>query len=304
MHYPLDGRSKRILFSGDLGAPHSPLLPPPTIPYRADTVVLESTYGNRQHENRKTRRKRLQRAIEGALKNGGTVLIPAFSLGRTQELLYELGDILRRAPGQGVHAPDWHNLPVILDSPLANKLTELYRQLKPWWDAEALKQVAQGQSPLDFCNLLRVETHAQHRAMVNRLAHSGRPAIVISGSGMCTAGRIVNYLKAMLPDPRHHVIFVGYQSAGTNGRAIQQAGQGGQVELDGELIEVAAGIDTIGGYSAHADQAGLVGFITRMRKWPQEVVLVHGDRQAKETLARVLLEQSERKGKSLQVRIG
>lgn len=282
--YPQEHRTRRIVFSGDLGAPHAPMLPAPKAPYKADVVVLESTYGNRLHENRRTRRARFQKVIEQALQDGGTVIIPAFSIGRTQELLYELEDIII-----STRQKTWQNIPIILDAPLATRFTKLYRQLTPYWNAEALKRVTSGRQPLGFEQLLTVETHAQHQSMVNRLAQTKQPAIVITGSGMCNAGRVINYLKAMLDDPRHNVVFVGYQARGTPGSIIQQYGpQGGYVELDGERYDIKAGIHTLGGYSAHADQAGLVKFITGMRQWPTEVRLVHGDDNAKVTLAGLL----------------
>ncbi|WP_339651703.1 MBL fold metallo-hydrolase [Halopseudomonas pelagia] len=317
VQYPKQNRSRRIVFSGDLGAPHAPMLPAPKPPYRADVVVLESTYGNRLHENRRTRRARFQKVLENALADGGTVIIPAFSIGRTQELLYELEDIITRAgrntrPGrsggpaaiaasQPAQNP-WNNLPIILDAPLATRFTKLYRQLKPWWAKEALKRVSQGRQPLGFEQLLTVTTHAQHHAMVNRLTHTRQPAIVITGSGMCNAGRVVNYLKAMLGDPRHNVVFVGYQAQGTPGRAIQQFGpKGGYVELEGERYPIKAGVHTLGGYSAHADQKGLVGFVTGMRHGPEEVRLVHGDESAKAELSAVLKAQSAKKGRALSI---
>ncbi|MBL4833203.1 MAG: MBL fold metallo-hydrolase [Pseudomonas sp.] len=345
VHYPHEKRSRRIVFSGDLGAPHAPMLPAPKSPHKADVVVLESTYGNRLHENRRTRQARFQKVVEQALQDGGTVIIPAFSIGRTQELLYELEDIISRASGRNSRSilnpsqapsrpggrsyrytePDetgvtdgpvvnqnartsptkpWQKIPIILDAPLATRFTKLYRQLKPWWDAEALKRVTNGRRPLGFEQLLTVETHAQHQAMVNRLAQTKQPAIVITGSGMCNAGRVVNYLKAMLGDPRHNVVFVGYQARGTAGAQIQQYGpQGGYVELDGQRFEIRAGIHTLGGYSAHADQAGLLSFITGMRHWPQQVRLVHGDDQAKATLARLLEERAVEAGKTIAVTV-
>ncbi|WP_150299128.1 MBL fold metallo-hydrolase RNA specificity domain-containing protein [Pseudomonas profundi] len=296
IHYPATGHKRRIVFSGDLGAPNAPMLPAPKPPFRADVVVLESTYGNRNHEDRLTRQARLQTVLEQALSDGGTVLIPAFSIGRTQELLYELEDILTSMARL--------TLPVILDAPLATKFTSLYRELKPYWNDEALKRVSQGRKPLTFDQLLTTENHAQHLAMVNRLANTFQPAIVITGSGMCNAGRIVNYLKAMLGDPRHNVVFVGYQAQGTPGQAIQQYGpRGGYVDLDGERFDIKAGVHTIGGYSAHADQRGLTQFITGMRHWPEEVKLVHGDPQAKQALATKLTEQAQTKGHTLKVTI-
>ena len=268
----------RIVFSGDLGASHTPLLPAPRPPYRADILVMESTYGDRNHESRAIRKHRLKAAIDRALYNNGTVLIPAFSIGRTQELLYELEELLD------------DQLPVILDSPLASKFTAAYRELQPFWDDEAHARLKQGRKPLAFDTLLTVDSHHEHLKMVHHLARSGRPAIVIAGSGMCNAGRIVNYLKAMLGDERHDVLFVGYQAEGTPGRAIQQYGpQGGYVELDGERYTIRARIETIGGYSAHADQQGLVNFVKGMKHKPREIRLVHGDKGAKQALKEALV---------------
>jgi metallo-beta-lactamase family protein len=313
LHYPETGEKKRIVFSGDLGAPHAPLLPAPKPPYRADILVIESTYGDRLHEDRRTRRKRLESVIEQALANNGTVLIPAFSIGRTQELLYELEDIIHskkldaarkgnkvavnlaltsgkatgekgepKANNSGQSEINWPTLPIILDSPLASRFTQVYRELKPFWDNEALQRLKQGRNPLGFEQLITVDSHQAHLAMVRHLTATARPAIVIAGNGMCSSGRIVNYLKAMLHDPRHDVLFIGYQAQGTPGRAIQMYGErGGYVDLDAERYKIGAKINTIGGYSAHADQKGLLGFVTRMRHWPSQVRIVHGETGAK-----------------------
>lgn len=314
VRYPLENRSRRVVFSGDLGAPHSPMLRAPKPPRRADVVVLESTYGDRQHENRLTRKARFKAVLEAALADQGTVIIPAFSIGRTQEILYELEDIIN-ANGKSTRSgrsggpatkknarTDWQKIPIILDAPLASRFTRLYRQLKPWWAKEALKRVSDGRNPLGFEQLLTVDTHAQHHSMVNRLAHTRQPAVVITGSGMCTAGRVVNYLKAMLNDPRHNILFVGYQAKGTPGWAIQQYGpRGGYVELDGERYAIRAGVHTLGGYSAHADQAGLLRFITGMQSWPQEVRLVHGDAGSKVALAQELSKVAQAASKPLDI---
>ncbi|MBR0564517.1 MBL fold metallo-hydrolase, partial [Azoarcus sp. L1K30] len=280
----------RVLFSGDLGAPYAPLLPAPKPAYRADVVVLESTYGDRTHESRATRRQRLQAVVEKALGNGGTVIVPAFSIGRTQELLYEFEDILHRQrlkPGR--HAAAWEKLPIFLDSPLAGRFTGLYRELQPFWDAEAQAWLRAGRKPLSFSQLISIDEHEAHLANVRRLSRSGEPAIVIAASGMCAGGRVMNYLKAMLHDPRHDVLFVGYQAQGTPGSAIQTFGpRGGYVDLDGERITIRAGVHTLSGYSAHADQNDLVRFITRMRHLPAEVRLIHGDDEARRALAAML----------------
>ncbi|KDE41162.1 Metallo-beta-lactamase family protein, RNA-specific [Nitrincola lacisaponensis] len=285
--------SRRVVFSGDLGARYTPLLPAPKSPYRADWLVLESTYGDRQHTGRSQRKARLREAIQRALRNQGTVLIPAFSMGRTQELLYELEEILHTYADKPVHdGLDWSQLPVILDSPLASKITECYRTLQPWWNEEAHQRLRQGRRPLAFEQLLKVESHDAHLRMLHHLASSARPAVVIAGSGMCQSGRIVNYLKRMLPDPRHAVLFVGYQASGTPGRHIQQYGpQGGYVDLDDARVDIRAQIDTLSGYSAHADQQGLVQFVKGMRHKPHTLHLVHGEVSARQALAGALRDQ-------------
>ncbi|MFV9657084.1 MBL fold metallo-hydrolase RNA specificity domain-containing protein [Pseudomonas sp. NY15366] len=317
LQYPETGEKKRIVFSGDLGAPHAPILPAPKAPYKADILVIESTYGDRLHEDRRSRRARLEKVLEHALSNQGTVLIPAFSIGRTQELLYELEDITHRRalsesaktqPGSsasktnGVPALDWTNLPIILDSPLASRFTSVYRELDQFWDAEARARLAKGRSPLAFRNLLTVDSHQAHLAMVNRLTQTAQPAIVISGNGMCSSGRIVNYLKAMLGNERHDVLFVGYQAEGTPGRQIQRFGpRSGYVEFDGQRYDIRAQVHTIGGYSAHADQKGLVSFVTRMTRWPSEVRIVHGESGAKQQFSTVLQQRYDATDKPLKI---
>jgi metallo-beta-lactamase family protein len=285
------GKDKqRIVFSGDLGAPYTPLLPAPKSPERADMLVMESTYGDRTHESRRQRRQRLQAVCEHAFGNKGTVLIPAFSIGRTQELLYELEEIIhrnrRRPAAPGI---EWNDLDIVLDSPLASDFTAGYAQLRDHWDKEARRKLAAGRHPLAFEQLTTIDDHATHLRTVDYLARTARPAIVIAASGMCSGGRIVNYLKAMLGDSRHDVLFVGYQAAGTPGRAIQTHGpKGGYVDLDGQRITIRAGIHTLGGYSAHADQKDLLNFVGRMRSKPRQIRLVHGDDEVKQTLAGAL----------------
>jgi metallo-beta-lactamase family protein len=284
---------ERVVFSGDLGAPHTPLLPAPRSPERADVLVLESTYGDRRHEDRCMRVQRLRETVEHAVADGGTVLIPAFSIGRTQELLYELESLFHAAAGDPVGASvQWSRLQIVLDSPLAADFTSGYRRLRRYWDDEAQARVAAGRHPLAFEQLVTVDSHADHERMVNYLAHSRQPAVVIAASGMCAGGRIVNYLKAMLGDPRHDIVFVGYQAAGTPGRAIQRYGpRGGYVMLDGERYPIRAQVRTLSGYSAHADQQDLIDFVTGIPAPPREIRLVHGDAGAKAALQHRLREQ-------------
>ncbi len=286
------GHRHKTVFSGDLGAPWSPLLAAPKSPYSADTVVLESTYGDRLHQGRRARRMALKRVIEKALLDRGVVLIPAFSIGRTQALLYELESLIHQYRDQQVrNGLRWQDLEVILDSPLAGRLTGLYRELTRYWDKEAQRRLRGQRKPLGFEQLLVIEHHDDHVNAVRYLGKTARPSIVIAASGMCTGGRVVNYLKALLGDPRHDVVFVGYQAQGTPGRAIQKYGpRHGYVELDGARYTIRAGVHTLSGYSAHADQYNLINFIKRMRKPPREIRLVHGDERAKQVLKKSLLE--------------
>ncbi len=287
---PTNTQSKReqhrVVFSGDLGAPYAPLLPSPKPPYQADTLVIESTYGDRQHEDRKARRNRLRAVIEKALLDGGTVLIPAFSIGRTQELLYELEGLIHDLTSLPA-GKDWQHMQILVDSPLASEFTQVYRKLKPFWDAEALQRLSQGRHPLDFEQLFTINSHEQHITAVNRLRSTGEPCIVIAASGMCAGGRMVNYLKALIEDKRTDIVFVGYQAKGTPGRMIQQyAGKkDAYIILDEERFTLRAQVHSISGYSAHADQRDLLNFIRRMRKPPKQVRVVHGDDQAKQTFA-------------------
>ncbi|NCO53545.1 MAG: MBL fold metallo-hydrolase [Deltaproteobacteria bacterium] len=278
---------QRVIFSGDLGAPYAPLLPAPKSPWRADLLVLESTYGDRLHEGRRQRRDKLRRIIEQALADRGTILVPAFSIGRTQELIYEIEEIIhgnrKRFAAAGL---PWEDLEIIVDSPLASRLTSLYRKLRSFWDAEAQKKLRSGRHPLSFEQLTTIDSHQDHQQTVEYLKRKARPCVVIAAGGMCSGGRIVNYLKNLLKDPRTDVLFCGYQAAGTPGRDIQTYGpQGGYVFLDGQKIDIRARIHNISGFSAHADQQNLVNFVKRMRYKPQHVRLVHGEEDARIELA-------------------
>lgn len=303
---PARAHSVRVVFSGDIGAPHSSLLRPVQPPERADVLVLESTYGDRLHPDRSDRRQRLEAAIDRALADQGTILIPAFSLGRTQELLYEIEEVLHLRgllDTSGAAAcddqVDWAQLPIILDSPLAQRVTQVYRELHQYWNDEARLRLSEGRKPLGFSQLVCVGSHAKHQQVVNYLKSTGRPAIVIAGNGMCSGGRIVNYLKAMLSDPRHEVVFVGYQVSNSPGAVIRTSqGRAGasQVSLDGHMHVIRAKVVTLHGYSAHADQAGLVAFASGSRRAPESVFLVHGEPAAKDALRRALQRCYQRHG--------
>ncbi|TCS41959.1 MBL fold metallo-hydrolase RNA specificity domain-containing protein [Reinekea marinisedimentorum] len=278
----IEENGHRTVFSGDLGSPGAVFVEPPASPERADTLIIETTYGDRLHTQRKEREQLLAKLINRALSDNGTLLIPAFSLGRTQELLSIIENLLHNGK------ISWHSttaLPVILDSPLAGELTSAYRSLANYWPEELITRRNSGRMPLAFDNLITVEGHSEHKKLVKRLAQTEQPAIVIAASGMCQGGRIMNYLEALLPLKTTEVLFVGYQAKGTLGSELQNSKPGDTVRVNDQQIEVNAQTWSISGFSAHADQADLLAFIEGIKPEPAEIRLVHGDEQAKRTFA-------------------
>jgi metallo-beta-lactamase family protein len=180
----------------------------------------------------------------------------------------------------------WQNIDIIVDSPMAANFTQKYREFKNLWDKEAKRKLKQGRHPLDFAQLTTIDSHQDHLAVINYLDSVNKPAIIIAASGMCTGGRISNYLSRFLPKTTTDVLFVGYQAQGTTGRDIQEYGpQGGYVYIEEQRININATIHTISGYSAHADQHNLINFVKRMHHKPKHICIVHGDAEAKQALA-------------------
>ena len=249
-----------VIFSGDLGCTDTPILPDPDTPESCDLLILESTYGDRNHTSRKERIDTLEHLLKKALSDNGIVYIPAFSLGRTQELIYELDRIKTKVP-------------VFIDSPLGLKITKIYADLENFWDDEAKELKASGDHPLDFKNLYSVEKYRDHKQLMDMKG----PAIIIAGSGMCNGGRIVDHLEQGLQDPKNDLFFVGYQAKGTPGRAMME-----------KKVPVKATIHTLSGYSAHADQTMLVNWVKSMPQPPGKITLVHGEPHAQKALAQRL----------------
>jgi metallo-beta-lactamase family protein len=252
-----EGNDYRVIFSGDLGCTDTPILPNPDPPESCDLLILESTYGDRTHPSRKGRIEALKKVLNKALADNGIVYIPAFSLGRTQELLYELDRI-------------GNNVPVFVDSPLGLHITKIYSELEEFWDQESKDLKARGDHPFDFKGLYAVEKYQDHQKL---LSIKG-PAIIIAGSGMCTGGRIVDHLKHGLDDPANDIFFVGYQAKGTPGRKMIE-----------KKIPVKATIHSLHAYSAHADQQMLVDWVHAMPTPPKEIRLVHGEAEARQALS-------------------
>ena len=276
-----------VVFSGDLGPANEPLLRPFTSPPRADLLVLESTYGDRLHETRDERHRALEVLLRRTLGNRGVTIIPAFSLGRTQSLLFEMNTIFE-AVQQSEHRSLMKQVDVIVDSPLASKFTQIYEGLREYWGEEAQRVLSVDDQPLVFENLTTIGDYREHRDIIHHLDHHELPAIVVAGSGMCTGGRVVNYLKHFVGQRETDVIFVGFQAAGTPGSYLQRKSD--WVMLDGKRFDVRAQVHTLSGYSAHADQADLIRFVTEFEQRPQQIRLVHGEYQAKKTLAGKLAE--------------
>lgn len=268
-----------VVFSGDLGPSNTPLLPDPISPERADYLFIESTYGASNHSNIGERAETLNRIIDHSLEDGGAILIPAFSVGRTQELLFDIEQMIEQRSLS-------RQLPIILDSPMAHKITRSYRQFKELWGEEAKQRLAAHCNPLAFEQCITIDDHRAHKKLVNRLKSTAEPAIVIAASGMCQGGRIMNYLSALLPDKRTDVILAGYQAHGTLGRALQQGEM--SVEINQAHISVNAQIHTMSGYSAHTGQNDLMRFIEGITPPPKFIHLIHGEPKAQTAFAKLL----------------
>lgn len=263
-----DGVERKIVFSGDIGNKHQPLLKDPAYTEEADYVVMESTYGDRLHGAEKPDyAAELGRIIENTLKRGGNVVIPSFAVGRTQEILYFIRQIKQQQLVKGI--PDF---PVYVDSPMAVEATAVFVDSREeCYDEDATALVRQGINPLTFKNLHLSITSEESKA----INFDTTPKVIISASGMCDAGRIRHHLKHNLWRPESTILFVGYQSTGTLGRAIIEGAK--EVKLFGETIEVRAEILTMKGLSGHADKNGLIEWISAFKKKPDKVFVVHGE---------------------------
>ncbi len=254
---------KKILFTGDLGNSPSPILPDTEKMTDIDYLVMESVYGDRNHESRAERRNYLQQTIEDNYKRKGTLIIPTFSLERSQELLFELDELIREKK-----IPV---MPIFLDSPLAIRLTEVFKQFKSYFNERAQKAMVHDKYIFDFPGLHNT-LESKDSQMINSVAN---PKIVIAGSGMSTGGRIVHHERHYLPDPNNTLLLTGYQAVGSPGRLIQEGVK--TVHITGEDVPVRAHIVTISGYSGHKDSDGLLGFVEDMQDHVKKVFAVMGE---------------------------
>jgi metallo-beta-lactamase family protein len=269
----------KIVYSGDLGVEGRPLLNNPSYIEEADYVIMESTYGNRLHQDAESRMDKLIDIIINTTRRGGNVIIPAFAVGRTQEIIYELN---KYYDYPSKHAEELRKIPVYIDSPLATKSTEIFESNSQVFDENTRKLVLSGDNPLQFDNLKFVQSAIESK-MLNE---DKTPKIIISASGMCEAGRIKHHLKHNLWRAESSIVFVGYQAENTLGRRIRDGEK--LVKIFGEEINVSAEIFDLEGFSGHADKDSLLKWLRAFIKKPKKVFIVHGESDAKVEFARTI----------------
>jgi metallo-beta-lactamase family protein len=276
-----DGKEKKIVFSGDIGNLNQPLIKDPVYLHDADYVVMESTYGDRSHGDRPDYVGLLSEVIQRTFDRGGSVIIPSFAVGRTQEMLY----FIRQIKEEGrVHGHD--NFKVYVDSPLANEATTIFNEhIYDCFDEEAMALVNKGINPLMFPGLKTSITSDDSKA----INFDEDCKVIISASGMCDAGRIKHHLKHNLWNPNNTILFVGYQAIGTLGRSLLEGAT--EVKLFGETVYVGAEICQMPGISGHADVNGLMTWIKSFNQKPAKVFVTHGDDEVTEIFARRLEEE-------------
>lgn len=268
-----NGLETKLVFSGDIGNKNRPIIKDPSYVAEADYVIMESTYGARLHEQQDKEIELLHNVIWETYKKGGNLIIPAFAVERTQDLLYHLFLLAesKRMPAMSVY----------IDSPLATAATDIFRKHQEVFDKDAADIIKRGQDPLQQAGIKFTKSAEESKAL-NQVDR----AIIISASGMCEAGRIRHHLKYNLWRPDSTVLFVGYQADGSLGRQILDGQK--TVRIFGDEIAVKADIRNIEGYSAHADQAGLIEWVKKFTRPPREIFLVHGEQESTNTLAGLL----------------
>ncbi len=275
-----DGKETKTVFTGDLGNNDIPLLSPLTMIEDTDYLVMESTYGSRLHVKNEQKAEIFLNVVSETLDNGGTVVIPSFAVGRTQEILYELNKLKEEKEDEEFirKYKILMKTPVYVDSPLAISATEVFSDNMDLFDEETKEEMAKGDNPLEFPGLQFTKTADESKA----LNENPRPSIIISASGMCEVGRIKHHLKHNLWNPKSTILFVGYQAPGTLGYNIVNGAK--TVKIFGEEIAVNARIEYIEGYSGHADQELLMNFIYSFIKKPKHIFLVHGEPESQDIL--------------------
>jgi metallo-beta-lactamase family protein len=268
------GRTARFGVSGDVGLPHRPVVADPTPFDGVEYLQVESTYGDRDHRSPRESLAEFERIVEEAERGEGNVLVPAFALGRIQDVLFHLNAM----KGAG-RLP---NLKVFVDSPLATRVTEVFTRNPAAFDDDTKGLLRRGDDPFDFPGLRFVRDFEESR----RLSHEAKGSLIVASSGMCQGGRIVGHLQAMLPRPETQVVLVGYQAPGTLGERLVRREP--VVRIRGREVPVRARVHTLGGFSAHAGRRELLGWVGAIREKPRLVFVVHGELHAQMELAKAL----------------
>ena len=281
-----NGETKKIVFTGDLGNNDIPLLSPPTMISDADYLIMESTYGNRLHMRNDDKAEMFLDIVSETLERGGTVVIPSFAVGRTQEILFEINKLKDKRDDEDFRKKyeELMKVPVYVDSPLAISATEVFEDNMDLFDEETQKYISEGNNPLEFPGLKFTRTVEESKA----LNESDESCIIISASGMCDVGRIKHHLKHNIWNPLNTILFVGYQAPGTLGYSIVNGAK--KVKIFGEEMAVNAQIEYIEGYSGHADQEGLLNYIYSFIKKPKHIFLIHGEPESQDVLKNKIIE--------------
>jgi len=269
---------KTLVFSGDIGQKDKPIIKDPIYLTKADIVFIESTYGDRLHAETRDVKEQLRDTLKQALARGGNIVIPSFAVGRTQEVLYTISVLLEEKS-----VPGLEKVPVYIDSPLGIAATEIFEESSHEYDEEALAHISNGVRFFSFSTLNVAQTVDESK----EINFDERQKIIISSSGMCEAGRIKHHLKHNLWRSDSTVLFVGYQAVGTLGRAILDGRK--SVKIFGEEIQIKAAIERIEGFSAHADKAGLLEWISHFPKTVEKVYVMHGEESVSAAFAKELL---------------
>ena len=283
-----NGKQTKTVFTGDLGNNDIPLLSEPTMIEDADFLVMESTYGSRKHIKNDQKAEMFLDIVSETLDNKGTVVIPSFAVGRTQEILYELNKI-KETKDDEKFIKEYETLmkaSVYVDSPLAISATEVFKENMDLFDEETQEEIKKGDHPLEFPGLKFTTTADESKA----LNDSQEPCIIISASGMCEVGRIKHHLKHNLWNPNSTILFVGYQAPGTLGYSIVNGAK--KVKIFGEEIAVNARIEYIEGYSGHADQEWLMNFVYSFITKPKHIFLVHGEEDSQNVLQQKIITET------------
>ena len=284
-----DGKETKTVFTGDIGNNDIPLLASPTMIENCDYLVMESTYGSRLHLRNDKKAEDFLNIVSETLDNGGTVVIPSFAVGRTQEILYEINK-LRDEKDDEEFRRKYKTLMkanVYVDSPLAISATEVFKDNTNLFEPEVREEILRGDNPLEFPGLHFTRTADESKA----LNEDTRPSIIISASGMCEVGRIKHHLKHNIWNPKSTILFVGYQAPGTLGRKIVEGAK--KVKIFGEEIAVNARIEYIEGFSGHADQEWLLNFVYSFFQKPKQIILVHGEKDSQTELKEKILEETK-----------